>query len=87
MAATLHAVSPLSVLSRGYAIAWKRTNGRKRILRDSNQVAIGDAIDVNLKKGLLSCTVEGKSLGLEQLTTTGSARRPGEEEDKKLARK
>lgn len=87
MAATLNAVSPLSVLARGYAIAWKRTNGRKKILRDSNEVAIGDAIDVNLKKGLLSCTVEGKSLGLEQLTTTGSARRPAGEEDKKLARK
>jgi exodeoxyribonuclease VII large subunit len=67
IAATLQAVSPLSVLSRGYAIASATRNGRQRILRDSNQVAIGDPVEVQLKKGRLSCTVEGKSFGLERL--------------------
>lgn len=67
MAATLQAVSPLSVLSRGYAIAWANRNGRRKILRDSNQVNIGDPVEVQLKKGRLNCTIEGKSLGLERL--------------------
>ena len=40
MVATLQAVSPLSVLSRGYAIAFSRTKrGRKPIL-DPNQVHV-----------------------------------------------
>lgn len=70
IASTLQAVSPLSVLARGYAIAWSESKtGRRKILRDSNQVTIGDPVEVQLKKGRLSCTVEGKSLGLEQLLT------------------
>lgn len=63
--ATLSAVSPLSVLSRGYAIAFSRTRrGRKPIL-DSNAVAVGEPIEVQLKKGRLTCTVDGKTMGLE----------------------
>jgi exodeoxyribonuclease VII large subunit len=67
IAATLQAVSPLSVLARGYAIAWANRNGRRKILRDSNQVRIGDPVEVQLKKGRLTCTVDGKSFGLERL--------------------
>ena len=84
IAATLQAVSPLSVLARGYAIAWSQSrSGRRRILRDSNQVTIGDPVEVQLKKGRLSCTVEGKSLGLEQLMTNHlkTTRDPGETQD------
>ena len=66
-AATLQAVSPLSVLSRGYAIAFSRTKrGRKPIL-DSAVVAVGDPIEVRLKKGALSCTVDSRTLGVESL--------------------
>src|SRR5216684_1143615 len=51
LAAHLQAVSPLSVLSRGYAIAFTRTRrGRKPIL-DSNAVKVGEAIEVQLRKG------------------------------------
>jgi len=65
--ATLQAVSPLSVLSRGYAIAFSRTKrGRKPIL-DSNQVQVGDAIEVQLKKGRLNATVDSRTLGVESL--------------------
>ena len=64
-AATLQAVSPLSVLSRGYAIAFSRTRrGRKPIL-DSAVVNVGDPIEVQLKKGALACTVDSKTLGIE----------------------
>ena len=65
--ATLQAVSPLSVLSRGYAIAFSRTKrGRKPVL-DSMQVQPGDPIEVQLKKGRLECTVDSRTLGVESL--------------------
>jgi exodeoxyribonuclease VII large subunit len=65
--ATLNAVSPLSVLSRGYAIAFSRTKrGRKPIL-DSAQVHVGEQIEVQVKKGRLACTVDSRTLGVESL--------------------
>ena len=64
---TLEAVSPLSVLARGYAIAFSRRNGRRRPIHDSMSVSIGEPIEVQLKKGRLECTVDRHSLGLETL--------------------
>ncbi|HEX3578514.1 MAG TPA: exodeoxyribonuclease VII large subunit [Thermoanaerobaculia bacterium] len=65
-AATLGAVSPLSVLSRGYAIAFSRTKrGKRKPILDVNAVAVGEPIEVQLKKGRLACTVDGKTIGLE----------------------
>ena len=73
-AATLQAVSPLSVLSRGYAIAFSRTKrGRKPIL-DSAVVAVGDPIEVQLKRGRLNCTVDSRTLGVESLWPDATAR-------------
>lgn len=63
--ATLDAVSPLAVLSRGYAIAYAFEGRRKRLLQDSSTVRPGDAVEVILKKGRLECTVDRHSLGLE----------------------
>jgi len=72
-AATLGAVSPLSVLSRGYAIAFSRTKrGRRKPIMDVASVAIGEPIEVQLKTGRLACTVDGKTMGLETVwPTTG----------------
>jgi exodeoxyribonuclease VII large subunit len=72
-ATTLSAVSPLSVLSRGYAIAFSRTKrGRRKPIMDVAAVAIGDAIEVQLKTGRLECTVDAKTMGLETVwPTTG----------------
>lgn len=64
---TLEAVSPLSVLSRGYAIAFSLKGGRRRPLQDSMQVANGEQIEVQLKKGRLECTVDRHSMGLESV--------------------
>lgn len=50
---TLHAVSPLATLERGYAIACKKNT----ILFSSLQVDAGDVIDVRLAKGTLVCEV------------------------------
>jgi exodeoxyribonuclease VII large subunit len=72
-AATLGAVSPLSVLSRGYAIAFSRTKrGRRKPIMDVSAVAVGEPIEVQLKKGRLACTVDAKTMGLETVwPTTG----------------
>jgi exodeoxyribonuclease VII large subunit len=65
-ATTLSAVSPLSVLSRGYAIAFSRTKrGRRKPILDANAVAIGELVEVQLKKGRIECTVDAKTMGLE----------------------
>jgi exonuclease VII large subunit len=65
---TLDAVSPLSVLSRGYAIAFSRTKrGRRKPILDSNAVAVGEPIEVQLKKGRLECTVDAKTMGIESM--------------------
>ena len=64
--ATLSAVSPLSVLSRGYAIAFSRTKrGKRKPIMDVNAVGVGELIEVQLKKGRLECTVDAKTMGLE----------------------
>lgn len=55
LAAKLDALSPLKVLSRGYAIAEK--NGAA--LRSAAEAAKGDKISVRLSDGGLDCIVEG----------------------------
>src|SRR5437762_8721957 len=72
-AATLHAVSPLSVLSRGYAIAFSRSRNRRKPILDSAVVKVGDPIEVQLKKGRLECTVDAKTMGLETVWPNGGA--------------
>jgi exodeoxyribonuclease VII large subunit len=67
LAAHLQAVSPLSILSRGYAIAFTRTRKRRKPILDSTSVKTGDQIEVQLKKGRLECTIDGTTLGLESL--------------------
>jgi exodeoxyribonuclease VII large subunit len=65
-AATLSAVSPLSVLSRGYAIAFSRTKrGKRKPIMNVNAVDVGERIEVQLKTGGLQCTVDAKTLGIE----------------------
>jgi exodeoxyribonuclease VII large subunit len=64
---TLQAVSPLSVLSRGYAIAFSRTKRRRKPILDSSQVQVGEQIEVQLKRGRLEATVDSRTLGVESL--------------------
>ncbi len=70
VAAHLNAVSPLSVLSRGYAIAFSRSRNKRKPILDSNAVNVGDPIEVQLKKGRLACTVDGKTMGVESVWPT-----------------
>jgi len=82
---TLEAVSPLSVLSRGYAIAFSLRGGKRRPLFESMSVGIGEAIEVQLRKGRLECTVDRHSLGLETLwpaQLSGEMRSANEDDEK-----
>lgn len=56
--ATLHAVSPLATLDRGYAIA----THRKEVIYSSNQVDIDDEINIRLRQGQLRCRVLGTAV-------------------------
>jgi exodeoxyribonuclease VII large subunit len=55
-ATSLDALSPLSVLQRGYAIA---QNQDGNLLRDAKLVAIGDRVKVRLARGRIDARVEG----------------------------
>lgn len=58
LAASLEALSPLKVLSRGYAVA---RDARGQTLRSINDAGIGEIIDLSLSDGQLSCRVEGRT--------------------------
>lgn len=55
-ASTLNTLSPLATLERGYAIA--TTSDRKQIVRQTQQVKIGDKISLRLLEGELGCEVK-----------------------------
>ncbi|MFZ5823216.1 MAG: exodeoxyribonuclease VII large subunit [Bacillota bacterium] len=55
LAGRLDALSPLAVLSRGYAIA---REGSGRVIKEAGQVSVGDPIQVMLHRGQLHCRVE-----------------------------
>jgi len=57
-ASRLEALSPLAVLSRGYAIATRA--GEKKPLIDSAEVKEGEDLDVRLHRGRLRCEVKGR---------------------------
>lgn len=58
---TLHTVSPLATLERGYAIA---RDGEGRVLRRHDAVRPGDDIEVRLAEGSLGCTVTATRSGV-----------------------
>ena len=58
LVATIEAVSPLSVLSRGYSIISTEPEGK--ILSSSNQVKIGQTISAVLNKGSIKAEVKSK---------------------------
>ena len=55
LAARLNGLSPLATLKRGYSIS-RRSSGE--IVTSSQQVNIGEKLDVNLSKGSLVCSVD-----------------------------
>jgi exodeoxyribonuclease VII large subunit len=67
----LESLSPLAVLSRGYAVAWNAD--RTRALRDAQDVTVGDPIRVTLARGELECEVRAQSqTGGERRSTSNN---------------
>jgi exodeoxyribonuclease VII large subunit len=60
-ARTLHTVSPLATLERGYAIATRASDGA--ILYSAEQVEPGDGIEVRLARGSISARVRERDAG------------------------
>jgi exodeoxyribonuclease VII large subunit len=58
-AALLDAVSPLATLARGYSISSKidPANGKRSVVRGSDELQRGDQIEVRLHKGKVECEV------------------------------
>jgi len=57
-AGKLETLSPMAVLSRGYALVWDATGAR--LLRDPQGVVVGDALRIRLHGGSLGATVTSK---------------------------
>ncbi|MGI6045727.1 MAG: exodeoxyribonuclease VII large subunit [Eggerthellaceae bacterium] len=53
----LHDLSPLSVLGRGYAVAYDES---RKIVKSIDQVSVGDPVRLAISDGELSCTVQEK---------------------------
>ena len=51
---TLHAVSPLATLDRGYSI----TTHKGKVLDDTARLTIGDRVNIRLAKGSLDCEIK-----------------------------
>ena len=63
LAASLDAMSPLKVLSRGFAMI---TDRQGRIVKRASDVAVGDHVTAALAEGTLDCRVEEADLREEQ---------------------
>jgi exodeoxyribonuclease VII large subunit len=55
VASKLEALSPLSVLGRGYSLAW---SAQGKLLRSSDEAEVGDQVRLELARGRLLCRVE-----------------------------
>jgi exodeoxyribonuclease VII large subunit len=56
-AGRLETLSPLGVLSRGYAVCWNED--RTRAIRDAGDVSAGDTVHVTLSRGAITAKVSG----------------------------
>ena len=56
LAARLQALSPLAILSRGYSIT--RSVSQAAVIRNSNDVRVGQDLKILLARGALLCTVK-----------------------------
>ncbi|SPE44646.1 Exodeoxyribonuclease 7 large subunit (fragment) [Candidatus Sulfotelmatobacter sp. SbA7] len=57
METTLHALSPVAILERGYALVFDASG---KLLKDARKVKVGDEISAKLAKGTVRARVEGK---------------------------
>ena len=70
LAGRLHALSPLSVLERGYAVCHRASDGR--IVRGADDLNVDDRVNVRLRKGEAFCRVEHLRGGTEPAAAAAS---------------
>lgn len=61
LAGRLDALSPLAVLGRGYSITRRASDGR--VVKEAQEVAVGEHVIVLLHQGQLTCLVESREEG------------------------
>lgn len=59
-ARALDTVSPLATLERGYAILSVKQRDTRHIVRDANELQSGDAVEVEVARGIVEAAVTGK---------------------------
>ena len=64
LGAHLNALSPLAILSRGYAVAWKMPE--KKLVKRATQLQVGDKLSLRFGEGTVNATVNGMEDSLEQ---------------------
>lgn len=72
---TLHALSPLSTLDRGFSITAQEKNEQQKIVRDSSQLKTGDQITTYFSKGSVVSLIQSTS-SATYLQTIVSRRKP-----------
>ena len=61
-AASLQALSPLSTLSRGYAVVYRETEGARQTVFSAESLCVGDEISVRFADGYVSAKAESITL-------------------------
>ncbi|MFZ5644066.1 MAG: exodeoxyribonuclease VII large subunit [Bacillota bacterium] len=56
LAGRLSALSPLATMARGYSVCSDEVSGN--IIKSSNEISIGDNLNIRLYKGILKCSVK-----------------------------
>ena len=77
LAGRLQALSPLSVLERGYAVCQRASDGR--IVRGADELNVDDRVKVRLRKGEAFCRVEHLRGGAEHAAAAARGNRRKEE--------
>lgn len=76
LAGRLQALSPLSVLERGYAVCHRASDGG--IVRSADELSVDERVNVRLRKGEAFCRVEHVRGGAEPFAAAARKKRRGE---------
>ncbi len=73
LAGRLQALSPLSVLERGYAVCHRASDGG--VVRGADELSVDDRVNIRLRKGEAFCRVEHVRVGTEPIVAASRGKR------------